>query len=139
MVRMYYAPADSTMLAELTAHRHVVEILELLSESGCATALFPRLMRAPYTELISALDLLATHGLLAGDAATDWNATLSSRGTIRLSDQGEAIAEALSNPSVSRSQRYFRFLRRHAGKESPYAGIRRWGETATPAETFAIR
>lgn len=95
--------ADSAMLDELAAHGHVGEILDVLSESGCNTALLTRMVRAPQADLASALRLIATHGLLASGDPDSWDEPITSSGVIRLSDRGEAVAQALSNRQPSRA------------------------------------
>ncbi|MCX4092475.1 hypothetical protein [Nocardia sp. alder85J] len=93
-----YGDHDNTVLDELVSHRHVVEILDLLSESGCTTALLARLVRAQGTDLASALRLIAAHGLLTGGDHGSWDDPLTGRGPIRLTERGEAVAQVLSNP-----------------------------------------
>jgi|GEM_PF-5741057 len=88
---------DSVMLDELATHRYVVAILDLLSESGCNTPLLMRFVPARSSDLESALRLIAAHGLLAADDHGTWDEPLTIPGTLRLTDQGKAIAQALSN------------------------------------------
>ncbi|MFI1919592.1 hypothetical protein [Nocardia sp. NPDC020380] len=87
---------ESIMLHELASHRHVIEILDLVSESGCNTALLMRFVPAPPADLASALGLLATYGLLATDRENSCDDPLTITGTLRLTDRGEAVAQALS-------------------------------------------
>ncbi|MFB8004238.1 hypothetical protein [Nocardia sp. NPDC056000] len=91
------------MLDELRAHRDVVQILDLVSESGCSTALLVRMVGAPHSELVSALRLIAAYGLLATENPEDWADPVAIPGSIRLSDKGEAVAEALSAPKMRRT------------------------------------
>ncbi|MFJ9364995.1 hypothetical protein ACIRRA_11325 [Nocardia sp. NPDC101769] len=88
---------DSVLLDELATHCHVVEILDLLSESGCNTALLMRFVPAQGPDLESALRLIAAHGLLATDDHGSWDEPLTIPGPLRLTDRGEAVAQALSN------------------------------------------
>ncbi|WP_019928979.1 hypothetical protein [Nocardia sp. BMG111209] len=91
-------PDNPVMPAELASHSHVVEILDLLSESGCTVALLARLVRAQWADLASALRLMAAHGLLIGGDHGSWDEPLMSRGPIRLTSRGEEVAQLLSDP-----------------------------------------
>ncbi|MEU6579264.1 hypothetical protein [Nocardia sp. NPDC046763] len=94
---------DAVLLDELANHCHVVEILDMLSESGCNTALLRRFMSAQGADLASALRLIAAHGLLATDDHGSWDEPLTIPGPLRLTDRGEAVAQALSNIAARRT------------------------------------
>ncbi|WP_327145406.1 hypothetical protein [Nocardia sp. NBC_01327] len=87
---------DAVMLEELADQRHVVEILDLLSESGCNVSLLTRFVPARNSELATALRMMAAHGLLADDRGGS-DEPLTIPGTLRLTARGEAAAQALSN------------------------------------------
>ncbi|MFF2554290.1 hypothetical protein ACFVUS_25040 [Nocardia sp. NPDC058058] len=94
---------DQGMLAELMAQRHAVEILDLVSESGCGTALLVRMVGGSHSELVSALRVIAGYGLLATDDPEEWADPVAIPGSIRLSDKGEVVAEALSPSRTHRT------------------------------------
>ncbi|WP_460725660.1 hypothetical protein [Nocardia heshunensis] len=94
---------DPVMLDELITHRYVIEILDLLSESGCTTALLVRILKAPSPDLAAALRLIAAHGLLSTAEPGSWDEPLLVPGALHLTDRGEAVARILSHPTVARA------------------------------------
>ncbi|MET9489746.1 hypothetical protein [Nocardia sp. NPDC006630] len=98
---------DSVMLEELAAQRHVAQILDLLSESGCSAPLLMRFVAARGSDLASALRVIAAHGLLVDDhGGPDEPPAIP--GTLRLTARGEAAAQALSNRTVGTTDRRVR-------------------------------
>ncbi|RDI60513.1 hypothetical protein [Nocardia pseudobrasiliensis] len=95
---------DSVMLDGLAQHRHVIQILDLLSESGCNTALLMRFVPARSGDLASALDLIAAHGLLVTDDHGRCDDPMTIPGVLRLTDRGEAVARALADRTVTTTE-----------------------------------
>ncbi len=93
---------DSAMLSELARNPHAAEILDLVSESGCNAALLARFVSR--ADLTSALRLMADHGLIAS-TKSGVHDPLTVRGTIRLTERGEAIARAVTNSRATRTTR----------------------------------
>ncbi|MFE3053516.1 hypothetical protein [Nocardia sp. NPDC059239] len=129
---------DPMLLDELATHCHVVEILDMLSESGCNTALLQRFVPAQGVDLASALRLIAAHGLLATDDHGSWDEPLTIPGPLRLTDRGEAVARALSNTAASRTPHnggrpaeHRSVLGRAAGRVRSLRRIRAGGLAAT--------
>ncbi|MFE3024840.1 hypothetical protein [Nocardia tengchongensis] len=112
---MYGEHYDPVLLDDLTSHPHVVEILDLLSESGCNAALLARIIRAPSPDLASTLRVIAANGLLTTSDPGSWDEPLAHSGPIRLNDRGEAVAQVLSDPSMSRTE--------HDGRRTVLRGL----------------
>lgn len=107
-------PDDRGLFAALTAsNEHIVRMLDLLSESGCTTALLMRFVPGPTAALSGALRLLAVHGLLTSDDDGSWDEPLMIRGSIRLTGRGEAVAQGLAESATTAVAQDDRRPRRH--------------------------
>jgi DNA-binding HxlR family transcriptional regulator len=93
-------PDDLAQLRELVNHRHVVEILDALSNGAQTLAALSAGIPARRRGLANALRVIAAHGLITTDSRGSWDRPMASTETILLTDRGLRAVEALSNLAV---------------------------------------
>ncbi|WP_433522614.1 winged helix-turn-helix transcriptional regulator [Nocardia pseudovaccinii] len=93
-------PYDIAALRELVSRRHVVEILDALSNRPHTTAELTTLIHVRRNTLARVLRVIASQSLIAADSQGSWDWPLEATDVIRLTGRGTQTIESLSSLSV---------------------------------------
>ncbi|MFI6367868.1 hypothetical protein ACIBG0_34590 [Nocardia sp. NPDC050630] len=93
-------PDDLASLRELVSHRHVVEVLDALSNRPHVIAELATTIAGRRSALIPALRVLAAHGLITTDSPGSWDRPPTATHAIGLTSRGVDTVASLSHLAI---------------------------------------